>query len=113
MMALLCHSEIMTSWRMASLLAAACLMLACTRRSQQTADRSSTPAPPAPFYSEAHIVPGGSTKAAPLAPGRIVTIYGEHLGPAQPCQGSADPTKREPANPLRPHQTVIETQVFP
>ncbi len=64
-------------------------------------------------YSAHTIVPSGATAPAPLAPGRIASIYGEHLGPATPCTGTADPLQRETPNPLRPNQTLIETQVFP
>jgi hypothetical protein len=43
----------------------------------------------------------------------LVSIYGEHLGPAVACNGSPDPRRRESPSPLRPNQTLIETQVFP
>lgn len=43
----------------------------------------------------------------------MVSIYGLHLGPAQPCWGTADPSRRETPNPLRPNQTDVETKVFP
>lgn len=55
----------------------------------------------------------GTQEPALLAPGRIASIYGEHLGPETPCNGSADPVQRETPNPARPNQTPIETQVFP
>ncbi|MDQ1474111.1 MAG: hypothetical protein QOJ99_5591, partial [Bryobacterales bacterium] len=66
-----------------------------------------------PMYSSASIVPSGATGPGPLAPGRVASIYGSHLGPIQPCQGSPDPNLRDIPNPLRPYQTTIETQVFP
>lgn len=111
---LLWQPEIMQCRHMASVLAGSCLSLslACTRERREPAQQS-PPLAPAPFYTAAHIVPSGSAKASPLAPGRIATVYGEHLGPAQPCHGTPDPIARETANPLRPNQAVIETQVFP
>ena len=64
-------------------------------------------------YSARSIVPTGAIPPAPLAPGRIASIYGEHLGPETPCTGSADPLRQEITNPRRPNQTLIEAQVFP
>jgi hypothetical protein len=66
-----------------------------------------------PTYSSASIASSGATGPGPLAPGRVASIYGSHLGPIQPCQGSPDPNLRDVPNPLRPNQTTIETQVFP
>jgi hypothetical protein len=93
-------------------LAAFFVPLAC-KRAPAKAHKQNSPSAPSPFYSAAHIVPNGSAVAAPLAPGRIASIYGTDLGPAQPCHGTADPNVRETPNPLRPNQTLIETQVFP
>lgn len=98
--------------RTVSLIALACIPLACTREASRSGDPSPPPGP-APYYTAAHIAPSGVTYPAPLAPGRIATLYGEHLGPAQPCHGAPDPSARETPNPLRPNQTLIETQVFP
>ncbi|MFN0106308.1 MAG: hypothetical protein ACKV2U_29975 [Bryobacteraceae bacterium] len=66
-----------------------------------------------PSYSAASVAPSGAREPAPLAPGRVASIYGRDLGPAQPCSGSPDPDRREISNPLRPNQTLIETQIFP
>ena len=66
-----------------------------------------------PAYSVAGIAPSGLTRPAPLAPGRIVSIYGQNLGPIKPCSGSADPIERETPSPHRPNQTLIETWIFP
>lgn len=87
-----------------------CLCAAC---SQPPAPASTPKTASVPAYSAGSIAPDGAQDRAPLAPGRIFSIYGEHLGPAQPCQGTADPDRRQTPNPLRPHQTLIETQVFP
>src|SRR5437016_3877945 len=97
-------------------LAAICLNCACSREPRSTPAVQSAAAKPtaqAPTYSAASIVPSGAMQPAPLAPGRVASIYGAGLGPAQPCHGSPDPNRRETPNPLRPHQTLIETQVFP
>lgn len=69
--------------------------------------------PLAPAYSARTILPNGASQPSPLAPGMLVSIYGEHLGPERPCTGPADPSRRESPHPLRPHQTLVETQVFP
>ncbi len=67
----------------------------------------------APVYSALTIVPSGSREAAPHAPGRLASIYGQHLGAGAACNGAADPRYRETPNPSRLNQTPIETQVFP
>jgi len=59
------------------------------------------------------VLPSGASDPGPLAPGMLASIYGERLGPETACSGSADPRHRETPNPLRPNQTLIETQVFP
>jgi hypothetical protein len=69
------------------LLVVVCLVLGCSREPRGAAPPS-PPLDPPPFYPAAHIVPSGAQQAAALAPGRAVTIYGEHLGPAQPCVGA-------------------------
>lgn len=66
-----------------------------------------------PVYSAQTILPSGASDPGPLAPGMLASIYGERLGPETACSGSADPRHRETPNPLRPNQTLIETQVFP
>lgn len=71
------------------------------------------PQPKGPAYTAETILPSGLGKPAPLAPGMLASIFGERLGPATACTGSADPQRRETPNPLRPNQTLVETQVFP
>jgi len=66
-----------------------------------------------PFYTATTIMPDGVRQPAPLAPGMLVSVYGDHLGPTTPCNAAPDPLLRETANPRRPNQTGIETQVFP
>ncbi len=66
-----------------------------------------------PNYTSGSVLPSGARESAPLAPGMLVTIYGERLGPAQPCAGTPDPIRRETPSPARPNQTRVETQVFP
>jgi len=66
-----------------------------------------------PGYSARTILPSGARAPGPLAPGMLAEIYGERLGPETACSGSADPRQRESPSPLRPNQTLIETQVFP
>jgi uncharacterized protein (TIGR03437 family) len=88
-----------------------CVTLSCAREPRKS-QRQSSPGTP-PSYTEAGIVPTGSANAAPLAPGRIASIYGENLGPAEACHGIADASARETPNPSRRNQTAIESQVFP
>lgn len=93
------------------LLAAICLCGSCSREAPTAFDKKTVASKPE--YSAASIAPSGESKAAPLAPGRMATVYGANLGPAQPCWGTADPRRRETPNPQRPNQTDVETRVFP
>ncbi len=88
------------------------LFLAVSAISAPVPDTQSPRIPP-PVYSAQSILPSGASHPGPLAPGRLASIYGERLGPETACAGSADPGYRETPNPLRPNQTLIETQVFP
>ncbi|MCP5109800.1 MAG: hypothetical protein GY953_03075, partial [bacterium] len=74
---------------------------------------ATTAASALPVYSAGGILPNGGREPAPLAPGMLVSIYGEHLGPEPACTGSADPQRQETPNPHRPNQTLVEIQVFP
>ncbi len=94
------------------LIVTASLHLACSSDSRP-AQSPQQPPPPTPTYSAVGIAPSGSSQLAPLAPGRIVSIYGQNLGPIKPCSGSADPIDRETPSPHRPNQTLIETWIFP
>ena len=95
---------------------AICLNLACSsdpRSAPGAKSPAGKPSPQTPDYSAAGIAPSGATRPAPVAPGRIVSLFGRNLGPAGPCHASPDPNRRETPNPLRPNQTAIETQVLP
>jgi len=92
------------------------LNLACSRVPKPAPTEKSLPEISrllTPKYSTAGIAPSGATATAPLAPGRLVSIYGANLGPTQPCHASPDPNRHETPNPRRPNQTLIERQVFP
>ena len=52
-------------------------------------------------------------RSIPLAPGLLLSIYGNDLGPAIGCEGLADQHLRETPRPLRPHQTFVETLIYP
>lgn len=67
----------------------------------------------APFYVAASILPDGGSRPAPLAPGMLMSIYGENLGPETACTGFLEPERTEAPSPLRPHQTRVERRVFP
>ncbi|MGH9632950.1 MAG: hypothetical protein ACRD7E_32000 [Bryobacteraceae bacterium] len=93
----------------------ACLTAACSdvKAPADEASATASPAAAAPAYSSLTILPNGSRQHTPLAPGMLVSVYGERLGPETPCTASADPDKRETPSPQRPNQTLVETQVFP
>lgn len=108
--------ECVSSKRVYVLIAAICLGSACSRDPLPTPRaelRAVKAAPQVPVYSAASIAPSGAMGPAPLGPGRVASIYGQNLGPAEPCLGSPDPNRRETPSSLRPNQTPIEMQVFP
>ena len=88
------------------LVVAICLNLSCSQTPRDTARGH-------PIYTAASITPSGGRELVALAPGRVASIYGQNLGPAQPCNGAAEPNRRETPNPKRPNQTLVETQIFP
>jgi uncharacterized protein (TIGR03437 family) len=92
-------------------LTAICLHVSCSHEAPTAVAKK--PVLSKPEYSTASIAPSGESKPAPLAPGRMATVYGANLGPAQACWGTADPSRRETPNPQRPNQTDVETKVFP
>ncbi len=96
-----------------SLLAVPAIWMAACSHDAPSAARPAKPIPAIPSYTTASIAPVGATKAGPLAPGRIASIYGSEIGPATPCKGAPDPHRRETPNPKRPHQTQTELQVYP
>ena len=55
-----------------------------------------------PRFDRSRVQIPNSAETTPLGPGELVSVYGSNLGPAQPCQGQADPDLRETPNPLRP-----------
>lgn len=101
--------------------ASVCVISACSDAKAPSNSRRVEEKGPAfhrAVYSPSSIVPNGASRlgiqeTASLAPGRVASVYGEHLGPETPCTGTADPAQRETPNRARPNQTQIETQVFP
>src|ERR1700719_3088960 len=67
----------------------------------------------APTFTADRVLPSGSARAVPLAPGMLVSIYGSNLGPVGGCVGQADTRRREAPNPLRPYQSFAETLIYP
>ena len=65
----------------------------------------------APSFRAERILAGD--RSIPLAPGLILSIYGEHLGPATACEGHADQQMRETPSLLRPRQNYLDTLVYP
>jgi hypothetical protein len=58
-------------------------------------------------------LPSGGDRSIPLAPGLLISIYGDHLGPALGCQGFADTQRRETPTALRPRQMFVNTLIYP
>ena len=65
----------------------------------------------APEFRADRVLAG--SRAIPLVPGLLVSIYGANLTSQPGCTGQPDPVKREAPSPLRPDQSLVETQVFP
>lgn len=95
-----------------ALVVSLCLNLGCSKAPPPASAAKSADGP-VPQYASESIGPDGAARPGPLAPGRIVSIYGAHLGPVKSCQGTPDPVRREAAASLRPHQAKLETQIFP
>jgi hypothetical protein len=70
-------------------------------------------APDAPVFASNRVLPSGGDRPIPLAPGLLVSIYGDHLGPVAGCEGHADTQRRETPSPLRPRQMPAETLIYP
>ena len=68
---------------------------------------------PAPSFEAGRVLPSGGDRAVPLAPGLLISIYGDHLGPNNACEGFADTQRRETPNPLRPNQIFASTLIYP
>ncbi len=86
--------------------AALCLAIASSLCSGQ-------PTVPAPSFEADRVLPSGGDRAVPLAPGLLISIYGNHLGPVSGCEGFADTQRRETPNPLRPNQIFASTLIYP
>jgi hypothetical protein len=66
-----------------------------------------------PSFRADRVLPSGAARQAPLAPGMLVSIYGEHLGPATQCIANADTRRTETPNPARPVQSFAERLIYP
>ena len=67
----------------------------------------------APSFRADRVLPSGSDQPVPLAPGMLISIYGERLGPASACVANADTHRTETPNAARPVQSFAETLIFP
>ncbi len=65
-----------------------------------------------PAYSIVSLIPAGKAQAEPLAPGKIMSLYGQHLGPETGCVGYYDPHRAETPNPARPKQSEAEKRIY-
>ena len=72
------------------------------------------PSPPRrdPAYSIISLLPAGKARTEPLAPGKIMSLYGRYLGPETGCVGYYDPYRAETPNPARPAQTEAEKRIY-
>jgi hypothetical protein len=66
-----------------------------------------------PRFASNRVLPANSSRQIALEPGMIMSIYGEDLGPAEPCVGYADQHQRETPNPLLPDPLFANTLVYP
>jgi hypothetical protein len=66
-----------------------------------------------PDFRADRVLPSGGDHPVPLAPGMLMSIYGERLGPATSCTANADPHRMETPNPARPDQSFAERLIFP
>src|SRR5882762_7368136 len=66
-----------------------------------------------PSFEPGRVLPSGGDRSIPLAPGLLISIYGDHLGPAAACEGPADTQRRETPSPLRPRQMFADTLIYP
>ena len=74
--------------------------------------RSNSLSQDVPVYSTLSLLPAGRAKAEPLAPGKIMSLYGQHLGPETGCAGYYDLHRAETPNPARPKQTEAEKRIY-
>lgn len=74
---------------------------------------AATLAAQAPYFEASRVQIPNSAETTPLGPGELVSVYGSNLGPAQPCQGQADPDLRETPNPRLPDQVWDFLLVYP
>ena len=66
-----------------------------------------------PSFERDRIFPSYGDRLVSLAPGLLVSIYGNYLGPSTACQGQADTLHRQTPSPLRPQQTFSDTLIYP
>ncbi|HEY1495064.1 MAG TPA: hypothetical protein VGF49_11005, partial [Candidatus Solibacter sp.] len=66
-----------------------------------------------PSFRADRVLPSGAARQTPLAPGMLVSIYGEHLGPATQCIANADTQRTETPNATRPVQIFAERLIYP
>jgi hypothetical protein len=69
--------------------------------------------PARPSFTADRVLPFDSAHPAPLAPGMLISIYGQDLGPERGCEGQADNRRRETLNPRRARQSFGETLIYP
>ncbi|MCU1232247.1 MAG: hypothetical protein JWP63_214 [Candidatus Solibacter sp.] len=67
----------------------------------------------APSFRADRVLPSGSARQVKFAPGMLVSIYGENLGPDPSCTGNADTRRTETPNPARPVQNFVERLSYP
>ena len=61
----------------------------------------------APVYSMASLLPAEKGQAEPLAPGKIMSLYGQQLGPENACVGYYNLHRIETLSPARPTVAIL------
>ena len=89
-------------WSVRGCCTSALLVLATIARAQ----------PATPFFTVDRVLPFDSARPAPLAPGMLISIYGQNLGPESGCEGQADPRRTETSNPVV-SERFVNTLIYP
>jgi hypothetical protein len=90
-------------WSVRGCCTSALLVLATIARGQ----------PATPFFTVDRVLPFDSARPAPLAPGMLISIYGQNLGPERGCEGQADTRRTETPNPGLTSERFVNTLIYP
>jgi len=68
---------------------------------------------PVPTFTSDRVLPFDSARQTPLAPGMLITLFGQDLGPERGCEGQADTRRTETPNPGLTRERFINTLIYP